>query len=611
MATETLNIESQIVVKTAAQWAIDTVVYSKHILVTSDVFYAGTDQRKFKIPNGVDTWSNLDYIPDAVSSVNGLTGAVLLTGTADRITVTGGVWDIASTYVGQASITTLGTITTGVWNGTALTSAYLPATLVYNNQANAYTAGMKQTFAADATNAGLRFSGVTANPSVLAGGDMWFRSDDGFMRYYDGTTVRTLVNLAGAQTLTNKTLTSPVITGPTVTIGSDATGDILYNGGSGVLARSANLNFNGSALLLGAPTATGRTLDLKQDTATVAIGSLIGTTSQPALYFNQTAPTAGNYNITGTATTTTINGATTGGSVILSVGNSNRITVNNTGITLTTGSSTSGSGTKILFTQASHTGQTAGAEVFSVLFDNSAILTHASNTLMSTQRTVVINAMTYAFATAGGVISRAATLAITGAPIAGTNCTITNAYALWVQAGVARFDGGISMPAGASTASVKVGGVLQDFVTDAGNSGTSETDIYSYTSPASILGVNGDKLDATYGGNFVSSATATRQLKFYFGGTVIFDSGALSISGSSSWTLFVTIIRVSASVIRYTIDLQTQGAALSSYCSTGELTGLTLSNTNVMKMTGTAAGVGAATNDIIARLGTIQWKSAA
>jgi hypothetical protein len=39
-------------------------------------------------------------------------------GTADRISVSADAVNIASTYVGQTSITTLGTITTGVWNGT-------------------------------------------------------------------------------------------------------------------------------------------------------------------------------------------------------------------------------------------------------------------------------------------------------------------------------------------------------------------------------------------------------------------------------------------------------------------------------------------------------------
>ena len=56
-----------------------------------------------------------------VQSVNGLTGAVALTGTTNKITISGtNVFDIASTYIGQPSINTLGTITTGIWNGTAI-----------------------------------------------------------------------------------------------------------------------------------------------------------------------------------------------------------------------------------------------------------------------------------------------------------------------------------------------------------------------------------------------------------------------------------------------------------------------------------------------------------
>ena len=45
-------------------------------------------------------------------------------GTASRITVNADSIDIAATYVGQTSITTLGTITTGTWNGSTLTVAY-------------------------------------------------------------------------------------------------------------------------------------------------------------------------------------------------------------------------------------------------------------------------------------------------------------------------------------------------------------------------------------------------------------------------------------------------------------------------------------------------------
>lgn len=45
-------------------------------------------------------------------------------GTAARILVNANSIDIDSAYVGQASITTLGTITTGTWNGTGITVAF-------------------------------------------------------------------------------------------------------------------------------------------------------------------------------------------------------------------------------------------------------------------------------------------------------------------------------------------------------------------------------------------------------------------------------------------------------------------------------------------------------
>jgi len=60
----TFNLPSQIIVQTAAQWAVDATVYSnKRILVTSDEYYGSTDQRKFKIADGTQTWANLDFMP--------------------------------------------------------------------------------------------------------------------------------------------------------------------------------------------------------------------------------------------------------------------------------------------------------------------------------------------------------------------------------------------------------------------------------------------------------------------------------------------------------------------------------------------------------------------
>ena len=58
---------------------------------------------------------------------NGLTfnnGVLAVGGTSDRITIGADSIDIASTYVGQNSITTLGTISSGAWQGTTIGAPY-------------------------------------------------------------------------------------------------------------------------------------------------------------------------------------------------------------------------------------------------------------------------------------------------------------------------------------------------------------------------------------------------------------------------------------------------------------------------------------------------------
>jgi hypothetical protein len=52
-----------------------------------------------------------------------LVGGTTYTGTTNRLTVTGSVLDISASYIGQSSITTLGTITSGIWNAGSVTSS--------------------------------------------------------------------------------------------------------------------------------------------------------------------------------------------------------------------------------------------------------------------------------------------------------------------------------------------------------------------------------------------------------------------------------------------------------------------------------------------------------
>jgi hypothetical protein len=77
---------------------------------------------------------------------------------------------------------------------------------------------------------------------------------------------------------------------------------------------------------------------------------------------------------------------------------------------------------------------------------------------LATQRSVVFNAPTYAFVGAS-TITNASTLAIAGPPTAGTNATITNAYALNVESGTARF-GGAAQVTNSTATTDKITGAL-------------------------------------------------------------------------------------------------------------------------------------------------------
>lgn len=107
------------------------------------------------------------------------------------------------------------------------------------------------------------------------------------------------------------------------------------------------------------------------------------------------------------------------------------------------GARTSGIAQAIVSGGVNHTGQTASTEA---PFWHAATYTRTWATgAIATQREVRIDGPTYAFA-AASTITDAATLYVGAAPAAGTNATITNAYALWVDAGTSRFDGDLHVP---------------------------------------------------------------------------------------------------------------------------------------------------------------------
>jgi hypothetical protein len=108
-------------------------------------------------------------------------------GTTNRISISADAIDISSSYVGQATITTLGTITTGTWQGSVIGATYGGTGV--NNGSNTLTLSGSVTHAGSFTQSFTATANTTLTLPVTG----------------------TLATLAGTETFTNKTLTSPVI----------------------------------------------------------------------------------------------------------------------------------------------------------------------------------------------------------------------------------------------------------------------------------------------------------------------------------------------------------------------------------------------------------------
>lgn len=167
----------------------------------------------------------------------------------------------------------------------------------------------------------------------------------------------------------------------------------------------------------------------------------------------------------------------------------------------------------------------------------------------------------------------------------------------------------VAVKVGASAGNLAhVGGIFFDHYVSSGNTGTTETDLYVDTIPINGLNQSGQKVITMYAGTFVNSATATRQLKVKVSTTTIFDTGAISVSAASEWTINLVVIRDSASTVRCTVWMTLTGASTGAYDNYATVGGLTFSNANTIKVTGTAGAVGAATNDIVAQMGYMEYQ---
>lgn len=244
-------------------------------------------------------------------------------------------------------------------------------------------------------------------------------------------TTGTLATLAGAESLTNKKLGSLTSNGLVKTSGGDGTLSIATAGTDYASAGAVT----GSGLTMATSRLLGRT--------TASTGAIEEITIGSGLTLN-----GGELSASGGGGTPGGSGSELqyrGGASTFSAVSGSSVTAEGA-VTLAPSARSSGSTPYLTITAPADTGLTASTEAIGVNFNGSATRQHATGAI-TTQREFVFQAPTYSF-TGASTITTAATVAITGAPIAGTNATITTSLALLVAGGVSRFpNGSLSNPA--------------------------------------------------------------------------------------------------------------------------------------------------------------------
>jgi len=307
------------------------------IYSTGDMLYASTSTALVKLPIGAPGTVlrvSAGNVPNW--STAGAGTVINVTGTPNRITVTdptvSPVLDIATTYAGQPSISTLGTVTAGIWNatevgvpfgGTGRTSLASGRVLVGNGIGTVNSVdgdvpnlvltsngpGLAPSFKSpgagdmvlnvNQTITGIKTFGLAGNVGklVLAGNTSGSTILNGPSAGLGGTVVLpstgTLATIDGMETLSNKTLTSPTLTNPSI---GAAVGTTLVLGGGSPLG-TTNQTGTGRIVMDNTPTlitpnigvATGTSLNLGGGTVTAATFS--GTANDVNNVFNVAAST--------------------------------------------------------------------------------------------------------------------------------------------------------------------------------------------------------------------------------------------------------------------------------------------------------------------------------
>lgn len=167
-------------------------------------------------------------------------------------------------------------------------------------------------------------------------------------------------------------------------------------------------------------------------------------------------------------------------------------------------------------------------------------------------------------------------------------------------AGQVNYDGIFGLDAN-SGLRFTLGGALTEFFTDVSNTSTTETDLYSYTLPANSITTTGEKIVFNYTVNTLdpSSSGSTKTIKIYFAGTTI---STISTTAIRNYIITGYCLRTGSSTAR--CSCSTIGSQGSPTIDVSDLTGITWSNSNIVKITGQSSF---GSTEVTARLGRIEY----
>ncbi|KKM16715.1 hypothetical protein LCGC14_1683010, partial [marine sediment metagenome] len=144
-------------------------------------------------------------------------------------------------------------------------------------------------------------------------------------------------------------------------------------------------------------------------------------------------------------------------------------------------------------------------------------------------------------------VTDAATLYIQGQPVNSTNVTHASEYAIWVDAGAARFDDGLILAAGTGTEIYNSAGVIHVDTTQAATgANTDETTLASYSLPANTLSADNASIEIEAWGTVAANNNA-KTIRLKFGSTTL-TTGVLAQTGTDggAWKIRGTVVRTGA-----------------------------------------------------------------